>query len=273
MREESDGFTLVTSKSKKSFRKLKKSPNPDLISSTVCDLSEISRRKFVKDISGESEEFSRSEYFSKFISLLKADRASLDVSKIVCLGLGKVSSCRIAKTQLLFLISLKKEFGGDQIEVEVCDPAFSRQEIEILNEDLGFKVVEENLEGKFIAGERGLTLFYLPHCPKQLTNNFLWANWIPERLAKSILVGNSFKRILTHNVQRVIDKQARFIHLCSDFTVESAIENAHPAKDVFNDLALHSWPDAPDPKWQSWAEADSEPSYQQEDLEFVTSTS
>ena len=62
---------------------------------------------------------------------------------------------------------------------------------------LGLEVLETNCEGRFeVPDADPAQIFYLPHCPKQLSNNLLWANWSPEKLQKLVVVGNSFKRIL-----------------------------------------------------------------------------
>ena len=85
-------------------------------------------------------------------------------------------------------------FVGSQ--VSVFDPAHSDLERSVLGL-LGLEVLETNCEGRFeVPDDDPVQLFYLPHCPKQLSNNLLWANWSPEKLQKLVVVGNSFKRIL-----------------------------------------------------------------------------
>ena len=222
-----------------------------------------------RDVLTSAREFSSTKYFSQFAQLLKkASENTNRISRIVCLGLGKVTSCRIARIQLYFLLALKNELGVS--EVQVSDPVFSEQEIDILSQEFGLEVVESNLEGKFKASPDGQTLFYLPHCPKQLTNNLLWANWNRDSLSRSLLVGNSFKRILTHNLKKTIESQAIFVDLCSEFTLETEIVNSYSSKDIFNDLSLHSWPSPPQVDWEKWAESEKEPTYPAEDLEFIT---
>ena len=64
---------------------------------------------------------------------------------------------------------------------------------------LGLEALDTNCEGRFEVHDDGgdsVQLFYLPHCPKQLSNNLLWANWSAEKLRKLVVVGNSFERIL-----------------------------------------------------------------------------
>ena len=80
-------------------------------------------------------------------------------------------------------------------QVSVFDPAHSDLERSVLGL-LGLEVLETNCEGRFeVPDDDPVQLFYLPHCPKQLSNNLLWANWSAEKLQKLVLVGNSFWRI------------------------------------------------------------------------------
>ena len=79
--------------------------------------------------------------------------------------------------------------------VSVFDPAHSDLERAVLGL-LGLEALDTNCEGRFEVHDDPVQLFYLPHCPKQLSNNLLWANWSAEKLQKLVVVGNSFKRIL-----------------------------------------------------------------------------
>ena len=81
------------------------------------------------------------------------------------------------------------------------DPIFFCSEVKLLRR-LKLEVISENLECKLkcqvhtshviissiaIIIKYALqvpTLIFLPHCPKQLTNNLLYANWSPEGLTK-----------------------------------------------------------------------------------------
>ena len=71
--------------------------------------------------------------------------------------------------------------------MQVFDPLFTPCERKILK-DLGLESSEENLEGRYSC-QNNFTLFYLPHCPKQLTNNILWTNW--DQLENVVIIGNS----------------------------------------------------------------------------------
>ena len=60
----------------------------------------------------------------------------------------------------------------------------------------------ENKEGCYLFPE-DLTLFYLPHCPKQLLNNILWTNW--EQLDQILIFGNSISGIVANLTQNQLE--------------------------------------------------------------------
>ena len=143
--------------------------------------------------------FEHSDFFQDFLRtwtrIFDKKENKEAISKIICLGLGNfaqnphsVSAQIASKFQLSFLLALLKTFS---VQGHVFDPVLTKCEKEILTA-LGFETPEENLEGRYQVEEDQdkYTLFYLPHCPKQLTNNILWANW--ESLQNCVIIGNSF---------------------------------------------------------------------------------
>ena len=99
----------------------------------------------------------------------------------------------ILETRARKLLTVSTFLKGSR--VSVFDPAHSDLERAVLGL-LGLKTLDTNCEGRFEVHDDPVHLFYLPHCPKQLSNNLLWANWSAEKLQKLVVVGNSFKRIL-----------------------------------------------------------------------------
>lgn len=75
--------------------------------------------------------------------------------------------------------------------MSLYDPVLSPEEKEII-ELLDCLVIETNEEGKRKVDCD--TLFFVPHCPKQLVNNLLWKNW-GKSLSQCIIIGNSFRKI------------------------------------------------------------------------------
>lgn len=175
----------------------------------------------------------------------------------------------------------------------VFDPVLSSSEKKILHE-LKFQTSEENLEGCYLVNNSvsNLTVFYLPHCPKQLLNNILWTNW--DRLDRILILGNSISGICTNLLQKQLDI-LKYIQSASEFChgknllwygmdeicpiiqllfymkinlspflfTEKSLKNNFQHRDIFNNLAWH-WFDLPNtPKLSE------KPRYPQEDLEFI----
>jgi hypothetical protein len=188
------------------------------------------------------------------------------VKEITCYGIGHFVDCVGARYQFGLLLSLKDHFTA---RVSIFDPVFYSPEIEILRE-LGLEVITVNEEGKRKANPDTGTLIYLPHCPKQLTNNFLWTNWGPE-LKNCIIFSNSFSKIVESQPKRILNTSARYILNISPYTEELAVDNSFRYKDIFNDIAIHIFPQK---KLNSvaqvfWNLCD-EPKYSADETEFVT---
>ncbi|XP_001656422.2 SRR1-like protein, partial [Aedes aegypti] len=207
-----------------------------------------------------------SEYFLKAAKQVLSILCAVKLERIVCLGLGKILECPISRHQLAFIRCLREElgFGGP---IEYFDPVFCEQAVEIL-ERLGGVVLRENCEGKYLA--EVATLFYLPHCPKQISNNLLWKNWNSQQLGNIFLIGNSFAGIVANCPRRLLENNARFILEVEDFCREVPFDNTFKHTDIFNDTSLHYFDNAnlkdkPEEFWDS-----PEPHYTEEDLELIT---
>jgi hypothetical protein len=228
-------------------------------------------------INQELDEFVASSFFRYFRARLQShlDDSGVEdksVSAVVCLGLGHFLSCPISRTQLVLLLSLRRELCSPAA-VSAYDPVFSDLERQLLREEWEVEVDDRNVEGKVRVASSGVTLFFLPHCPKQLTNNLLWSNWSAEALARTFLVCNSVSRLQESLPGRVLAKEVRFLDLCADFSSETQLlppTEAFGFSDVFNDLSLHSFPIVPAEDWPHWAETDAaEPTYKDVDVEYI----
>lgn len=207
-----------------------------------------------------------SDYFRNTVKQVLPVLGAAQLERILCLGLGKILECPIARHQLAFIRCLKEELGFNG-SIEYFDPVFCEVVVGVL-ERLGGVVLRENCEGKYSADVG--TLFYLPHCPKQISNNLLWRNWSKHTLDKVFLIGNSFAGIIGNSPKRFLEQNAQFILKAEDFCREIPLDNTFKHTDIFNDTSLHYFDktifsDKPENFWES-----TEPRYTEEDLELIT---
>ena len=106
-----------------------------------------------------------------------------NINDIICYGLGNFSDLRSSRFQLALILTVKILFSST---VYIYDPLFTENEIKCLI-SFELNVIPKNEEGKRIIRDCP-TLVFMPHCSKQLTNNFLYANW-SNKINNCILLG------------------------------------------------------------------------------------
>jgi len=168
---------------------------------------------------------------------------------------------------LALLLCLKARY--EPARVHVYDPAFRSEEVQILR-TLGLEIIETNEEGKRVVQRDSTTLVYMPHCSRQLTNNFLYANW-SDGLSGCILIANSFSGIIDNCLHRDVLNTAGYILRIRPYVTEIRLENSFVYEEVFNDLNIHIFTrqdllKVPADFWSS----KEEPQYLTKDVEFVT---
>lgn len=218
-----------------------------------------------RQIKNCQHDLENSAFLQNAIDLLDQQLRNKQVKEIICLGIGRIGDCSIARHQLAFISSIGKRF--DIPVVKFFDPILVQKEKEALG-ILNYEVLTENNEGKYSADHP--TLFYLPHCPKQITNNLLYANWNPAGLQNLILICNSFKSIVDTTPERLLRPNAHFILESSALVTEKVIENSFKFTDIFNDFSIHSFDSeklnaSPSTFWNSKPE----PNYSEDDLELI----
>lgn len=229
----------------------------------LCDSSyEINKITLV--VSENIQTIKGSHFYQKLIENLtvKSDKTV----KFICFGLGSLSSY-ISRYQLALGVQLQQEFTSESY---YFDPCFTSKDIDVLK-SFNCNVLVENLEGKYeVSGETDyVTVFYLPHCPKQLTNNLLWKNWSRKKLENIYLIANSFESILERSTKSVIQQNAALIEKILPFTTELILPEFEPAFEAFNDLALHKFDRLENVADVNFWHPPAEPVYQAEDIEFV----
>lgn len=190
---------------------------------------------FFRRIRCAVEDLRTSNYLEDVIKSVSSILQVRKVVEIVCLGLGHVSECNISKYQLALLLCLKEHCNPQKVLVH--DPIFYKSECEILNK-LELEVIPENSEGSYVISDAGVTVVYLPHCPKQLTNNFLWSNWGPN-LDNCVLLCNSFSSLIDNQPSRILSETVQYIYKIYPHTTELSLENNFKFTDIFNDTSIH----------------------------------
>lgn len=221
---------------------------------------------FCRRINLAKEDIAHSTFYKTFIESLTNYNKPLHSVDIVCYGIGQFSESVASRFQLAFLLVLKDFFES---KVSVYDPVLSSKEKDIIKL-LDCLVIERNEEGK--RKVECDTLFFVPHCPKQLVNNLLWKNW-SKNLSRCIIIGNSFKKIFESNSDRFLEENLVYIFHTLSIVTEIKIVNNFKFSDIFNDLSVHYFLEEeiqrlPD----SILNSTEEPVYQKEDIEFVTSS-
>ncbi|KPJ10111.1 SRR1-like protein [Papilio machaon] len=228
----SDGFQIVSSKRS---AKNKQTKVPYKASHFIKEENEINVEKSYQRVLSAVKDLEGSQYNSDVLKAVSTVLNERNISEIVCFGLGHVGECNISRYQLAFLLCLKDSFKP--LKVLVHDPIFYVGECELLK-GLGLSVIEENNEGSYVICDESITLVYLPHCPKQLTNNFLWSNW-DIRLENCILLCNSFASLLVNHPSRMLIEMVPYIYKLSEYLDEIILENSFQYRDIFNDTSVH----------------------------------
>lgn len=187
----SDEFKLVESKSR---AKKKTRNNED--EETSQKKQAIDLYKKIETCKRNLKDYDNNLYASKVIYQLKETlRVKLKgPSKIdiVSYGLGSPDENLASRYQfaLLLIIIDALKLNLDLELVELFDPAFTQLDLRVIQDLYKLKITTTNEKSMRTVSK--VTLFYMPHCPKALYNNLLYANWSVEDLSRLIIFGNSF---------------------------------------------------------------------------------
>nr|CAG4638792.1 EOG090X0FII [Cyclestheria hislopi] len=201
----------------------------------------VEKESFLRKIATIVDDLEASDFVSCFWTTLhqglsKIQCNPVSVSEIVCFGLGSICDSKVSQYQLALLLILANKF---QCTVETYDPVFSKTEREILS-DLNLVVPTHNSKGKRTAC-KGASIFLLPHCPRELTNNLLYSNWAIENLPNCVIIGNSFSHLKLTTPKRLLNSY-HYVVQAEEVATELPITNNYKFRDIFNDLSLHVFP-------------------------------
>mgnify|MGYP003387220443 CR=1 FL=1 len=112
---------------------------------------------------------------------------------IVVLGIGNYLGSYSSFIQLVMVVVLSRALSSTAtpICVSIFDPLLTIEECRLCRDILSFTMEMENKRGKVVASSTSIvTMFYMPHCPYQIYNNILWANW--HNLDRILIIGNRY---------------------------------------------------------------------------------
>ena len=229
--EENDDFKLVKYSSRKHRKKNQLKLNNKRDFSESDSVEEITKR-----VNVAVQKFNDSPFRQTLLIELKKALETLELEsivEIVCYGLGNFSEFNCAKYQLAALLAIKAVYSS---KVHVYDPLFFENEIECLK-SLKLHVIEKNEEGKRLLQNHS-TLVFMPHCSKQLTNNFLHTNWSP-LIHNCILLGNSWSELECHTTDALLQKTALLIYKLKKYTTEIKLKNNFEYPNTFSGTSIH----------------------------------
>lgn len=177
----------------------------------------VTRKQFAKQLTdvtiASAVENSPEAQFHKAASVAIADvRKEYDIDlDFVCYGIGRISISDIARWQLAVWLRVLREVAAERFFLH--DPVLGPNE-RILVQELGFQLLETNHNSNQRNKQMGLwscdttpTIFFMPHCPKGLYQNLLWANWSAACLNRIVIIGNSFEGYADQLGQDKVNKE------------------------------------------------------------------
>jgi len=254
---ENDGFVLVKGGKKGKGKKIFRTTVIDNNEKDTIDINVV-----IKRIDIAVDELRNSTFFTDTCINIK----KLACESIWCFGIGHLGECVTARFQFAFLLLIRDVLKLSSERVFICDPILYKEEMEIIK-TYGLNVATENIECMLECSVP--TFLFLPHCPKQLSNNLLYSNWSSTALKNLVICSNSFTNIVERNAAKVLAESASYIVAVIDNNLvnEFPLSNSFKYNDVFNDLSLHTFlaPDTISPDfWKS-----SKPVYDLSDTEFI----
>ena len=272
---DNDGFTLVTSKSKKnrygsSNRILNVKKNANNVDSANFAVSELSAR--VEVLKSKLKDCDQYFFWSKLqLVMTKLIKSHFNEKakplpntnrkiNIICYGLGSIDDQFSSRYQLALLLLIIDElksitFDSDSNSsglkinfVELYDPVFSEIDKKLLTDFYSFRLESINCkcmkntklfdETSAAGDDETLNFFFMPHCSKGLFNNLLFANWYEKNLNSLIILGNSFNTIMLNTLDQLMVKSYSFIRDSSLFLKEIKLDSMCELTDAFYDMSF-----------------------------------
>ena len=109
--------------------------------------------------------------------------------EIICLGIGSITTAISSQLQLALILCLHNHFRSKIASISIFDPLMNGSD-HLICKHFEIHLLQTNMKGNITGNDKNHTIFYAPHCPKQLYNNVLWCNW--SHLNTISIIGNRF---------------------------------------------------------------------------------
>eukprot|EP00037_Helgoeca_nana_P021627 m.218566 g.218566 ORF g.218566 m.218566 type:complete len:293 (-) comp25712_c0_seq1:102-980(-) len=191
-----------------------------------------------KRLIAPTRELARVEYVEKVLGVLLATpvlRAGKAV-RLVGYGIGNFGSSAVPRLQYCCFRELARRLDL-AAPAELFDPVMTASEIAVAAAD-GIRAPRVNEAAKRKC-HGDPTVFFMPHCGKELYDNLLWANWTVPHLAAVVILGNSFAFYVENAIGDELKKTTRYLAAACGCATEVVLENPVAPSAAFNNTSVH----------------------------------
>jgi len=253
----SNNFILVTGKKGSRARtvntKRKINSSITLLQEDMKEPSLSQINSFICRLKADCETLKKSDFFVSLCGLLNEKLSLID--DMFCLGIGSFSSSATSRYQLALLICILEKRAellndsqkklsfpfNENISVNFADPSFTPLDFAVAK-TLNFSALKkiQDLRSKSCKeSTNGVALYHMPHCPRNLYNQVLKANWFKDCLKNIVIVGNSFDEYLIRNNSPRIDLVSRAYPYFEEIAFPE-LERDGDYFEAFNDTSILS---------------------------------
>eukprot|EP00038_Savillea_parva_P009767 m.185721 g.185721 ORF g.185721 m.185721 type:complete len:303 (+) comp16540_c0_seq1:229-1137(+) len=177
-------------------------------------------------------------YVDALVGIIKATPllAAGQSVQLVAYGVGSYSESMIPRLQFCCLRDMASKLPLSATP-ELYDPVLTAAE-RLAAEDQGITVLTKNEMAKRNCKETP-TVFFMPHCEKELYNNLLSANWDTDTLANIIIIGNSFAYYEENAMGQDLYETAPYLARACKTVTEKPVPNSVDPHAAFNNTSVH----------------------------------